>query len=373
MRYFTPLIRGFVVFILFSCNRTSYNPEVAFNVLLEQSIPNSDCTNYLFPIKNFVSNKVDSSTYPVLFEDIMSKQMLKCEIYKDSVYFLHTANVDSTIWPVNKLYAPHDFFYCFNHNTYSLSYQKFKGAAIQAYQLDQKYGLINLLSGYEENRISCILMDNASKTIGYGTTKERLEYYQKVKPILMINILPDSIEYRAFGYWPKEYVNTGNTYEDPYAKACFGFKTDVCVSFGADHNLYLYNDTVLQYSKQNKSNYISNFEPYPDDKQFDMLYLREYMQKEPKYMDIIYDPWKRLYYRIVKHPFLNSTTGSKVERFWSVIITDDRLNTIGECKLSIQYDSNVFIPTPFGILLMKGNFPDSKERILTLIKISAHE
>lgn len=373
MRYFILLFKAFAVFILFSCNRISNNPELTFNIQFEHSIHNSECTYYLMPINSFVSGKVDNAIYPVFFEDYLSKQLLKCEIFKDSVHLSHIKNVDSTIWPVNILYKSNDLFYYFNHNTNRLSYKNHNETVLQTFQLDQKYGMISLISGYQVNEISSILMNNASKTIGFGSMKERLEYYQNVKPLLMIDVLSERIEYKAFGYWPIEYMNTGNGYIDPYAKACFGNYKNVCVSFSADHNLYMYNDTVLQYSEHNKSNYISNFNPYPDDKQFDMLYLREYKQKEPKYMEIIYDPWKKMYYRTVKHPYLNISTGSEVNRFWSVIVTDDKLKTIGECKFSIQYDSNVFIPTPFGILLMKGNYPDSKERTLTVIKLSTHE
>jgi hypothetical protein len=359
--------------MILSCNRSSYNAEITYRVISEQSIANFDSPNYLIPINNFISGKNGGSKNSFFFENIMSRQMLKCNIFEDSIHLTNISNVDSTIWPVNKLHKSTDLFYYFNHNTNRLSYQMTQGTVLQAYQLDQKYGLVNLLSGYEKHGSSSILLDNASKTIGFGTTKERLYYYQKVKPLLMIDILPKGIEHKAFGIWPKEYVKTGNNYDDPYAKACFGNNNHVCVSFGADHNLYLYNDTTLIYSKQNKSNYINNFKAYPDEKQFDMLYLREYKQSEPKYMNLIFDPWEKMYYRTVRHSFLNATTEYEVKSFWSVIVTDDELNIVGECKFSSQYDPNVFIPTPFGILLMKGNHPDSKERIFTLIKLFAHE
>jgi hypothetical protein len=373
MKYFDTLLRILVGFIILSCNRSSHNAEITYGVSFEQSIANFDTPSYLIPINNFISEENEASKNSFFFEDIKSRQMLKCNIFEDSIHLTEIANVDSTIWPINKLHKSTDLFYCYNHNTNRLSYQITQGAALQAYQLDQQYGLINLLSGYEKNGTSSILLDNASKTIGFGTTKERLEYYQKVKPLLMIDILPEGINHKAFGIWPKEYVATGNGYDDPYAKACFGHNNHVCVSFGADHNLYLYNDTALIYSKNNKSNYINNFKAYPDEKQFDMSYLREYTQSEPKYTNLIFDPWKKMYYRTVKHSFLNATTGYEVKSFWSVIITDDELNIIGECKFDYQYDPNVFIPTPFGILLMKGNLPDPKERTLTLIKLSIYE
>lgn len=367
MRFLNQFIKVIILLLTFSCIRTNDNAEITFDSITEQIV--TDSTNYLFPIKKFLTKNTDTLDYSIFFGDLVSKRILKCQIHKNSIAVAYMSIADTTIWPVNKIYKSHDSIYYFDNYSNRLNLQNISGPQLQTYQLDPKYAAINLLSGYEKNGISSLLMDNASKNIGMGSMEERLEYYNQVKPLLLIRILPETIEYKELGLWPKDYLNTGNSYNDPYAGACFGKNNAVCVSFGADHNMYLYHDTSLRFSKQVKSNYISNFEPYPDDKVFDMMYLREFMQKEPKYLDVIFDTWNNMYYRIAKPSLSNAMSGSKIERFWSIVVTDNELNVVGECKFSYKYDPRVFFPTPFGILLLKGNYPGSIEKTFTLIKL----
>jgi hypothetical protein len=372
MKFFNLFSIAIFILSFSSCTKPGKNPELSYTSVREQNVV-PDSMNLLFPIRNFIAEKTDSLKMTVYFEVYPSKQLLKCELSEDSIATSIIPSLDSTIWFVNMIYKSNDSMFTFDTESHRLNLQNDSGTTLQMYQVDSKYATLNLLSGYTHRKESFLLMNNSSKTIGFGSTEDRLKYYNKVKPLIILGASNNGLTYKELGFWPQIYRNTGNSYDDAYASGCFGENNNVCISFGADHNIYMFCDTTLQFSKQVKSIYIDTFNPYPDSKIFDMMYLREYSQNEPKYLEVIYDAWENRYYRLAKHRYIKSSSAEKIKRFWSVIVTDDELNVVGELKFSYHYDSRVFIPTPYGILLLKGNTPGSKAKIFSLIKISAHE
>jgi len=188
-----------------------------------------------------------------------------------------------------------------------------------------------------------------------------------------VNIKDSTLTCKTICNFPEEYISTGDNYSNAFPSACFGSNNNICVSFGADNNLYLYDDTNLLLKKMVKSRFINRFEPYPDEKQFDMLFLKNYKIEEPRYLYIIFDPWKNLYYRIVKHRMIPKRKKNNIEYYWSVIILDQGLNVIGEKKFSYEFNPIVFLPTPFGVLMARNNNPKSKQTVFTLMKIQIDE
>ncbi len=173
---------------------------------------------------------------------------------------------------------------------------------------------------------------------------------------------------KAISDFPEKYIITGDSYNDHLPSACIGKNNNICVSFGADDNISLYHDSTLLLRKKVRSIYIDKFNPYPDEKLFDMLYLKNYVAEEPKYINIIYDPFENVYYRIVKHRHEKSASNDAGDS-WSVIMLDTELNVLGELKFTSDYKKDIFIPTPVGIITAKQNQRNPDKATLSLIKI----
>ncbi len=118
------------------------------------------------------------------------------------------------------------------------------------------------------------------------------------------------------------------------------------------------------------SKFIDKFNPYPDSKTFDMLHLKNYLIEEPKYTDIIFDPWMDLYYRVVKHRL---EKGEKMENTWSVIVMDKKLDVQYEILFDYQYDPKIFVPTPFGILMLDKSRSTNNNSVFEMFKFRKYE
>jgi len=103
-------------------------------------------------------------------------------------------------------------------------------------------------------------------------------------------------------------------------------------SFYFHHDIFVLNpghDTVIR--KAAKSEYLSEFVPWNSNEQRFVNYLAQ----APHYRNIIHDPYRKLYYRIVNHAFeLTPESDELVElRYpakFSVMILDEDFNVLGE-------------------------------------------
>jgi len=326
----------------------------------------------LSSVKNLVKKtKFDSTTY-LYFQNFQTKKILLYELMKDTVI-----NIVGREWIDQSNYFglffnSNDLFYSFSNNSSDLLLKGSTGEITKTFKINQNYTAVvtpNTRLAIMENYC---LLGNSSFNIGFGTRSERIKYYKSIKPILLIN-LDDSIQCcKAISEFPDKYTNTGNSFYDPFPSFCFGNNKEICVSFGADDYISLYHDSTLFLRKKVKSIYVDDFNPYPDDKQFDMLFLKNYIIEEPKFLSVVFDPWENVYYRIVKHR-QGQNFNDNVDYSWSVIIFDSELNVLGEEKYSYKYKPDIFIPTPFGIIMAKESVKHLGKTTLTLFKINRND
>ncbi|NUM50733.1 MAG: hypothetical protein HUU48_06405 [Flavobacteriales bacterium] len=139
----------------------------------------------------------------------------------------------------------------------------------------------------------------------------------------------------TFGNWPKKQIDlfNENKYFPVFSEPSFVIDNKKCyISFGFDPFVYTYtNYSNNVYEKKIiKSAFINESNNGVD---FDADYqeVANYLITTGFYLKLLKDPYKNLYYRIVKHPQnLKNENGLLNGRFdgsWSIIVLDSVLNT----------------------------------------------
>lgn len=216
-----------------------------------------------------------------------------------------------------------------------------------------------------------IHVGNTSKILNVIDSDNRKEYYQQIKPEIIISTLlqTSNSEFQLSGCFPDKYIESGNDFYDYFPTRCVNNDGQVLFSFNADHYIYVYDSTELSSKKKCRSRYIKSFNHIPGDKTFDMGYSRKFLMEEPKYERIYYDNHRGNYYRIVKHRAeMSEGKIEDVENFtWSIIVLDEDFNILGEQLFYFKdYNYQFFYPTKKGVYITKTN-SDLEDKTIRLI------
>ena len=106
------------------------------------------------------------------------------------------------------------------------------------------------------------------------------------------------------------------------------------------------------------SEIVQPFEPMSKGKRrrFDYAARKDFVWKNPLYLNFKYDPYNQLYYRIaqkpVKEKHLQDAKTGDIKREETVIILDEKFNKVGEVKLEFdKYQTFEMIVTKHGLLI----------------------
>jgi hypothetical protein len=117
-----------------------------------------------------------------------------------------------------------------------------------------------------------------------------------------------------------------------------------------DPKIYLLTDDDSAIGYEAKSNYLNHEFPVFDSKHTtDRSYNDKFDIESGFYENIFYDPYRRLYYRIVTHPqkYINSdsTVNEYFDKSWSIIILNENFNILNEIAMPAKvYDfANIFV------------------------------
>lgn len=354
------------VFVLYSCTREKKNPELLFKT--NKEFESNVNLTFLRPINSQIQLNPLDTTIHFFFQNIKTMRIVEYEISSNSLKVDTNNNYSISDYFFSLFIQSKDSIFSFDNYKYQLILKNKSDEKTKTFQISNEYTPVvtpeNLLF-FSHNKI---LLGNSSKSIGFIKKQDRLIYYSKIRPILLLNLNDTGTSCKPVCEFPEKYLKTGDNYYNNFPFACFGKNNNICVSFSADDYLYLYNDSSLVLRKKIKSNFIDEFNPYPDEKQFDMLYMKNYIYEEPKYLSIAYDPWEKVYYRIVKHRNKPKIEEQNEENTWSVIVIDTEMNVIGEKKFNYKYSPNIFIPTPYGIFMARYSDSGNKT-IFSLMKI----
>ncbi len=198
---------------------------------------------------------------------------------------------------------------------------------------------------YKQPKLLTIKIDNKFDPVRHDI---KIEYPQKFK---------EDKEYLSF--YPRFVVANGYIY----------------YSFEKDHNIYKYDyDGTLVTQKEIKSNYIDKFIPI-DTKESSVASSNLYQIEEPTYLDMYYDRFRDLFYRVCLHRIKvrneDGTVNDYNDKAWSIQMFDNNLRFVKEIKM----DNNLtrfFTVIPEGILVLNKSMGDN-QLVFTKFEVTKNE
>lgn len=159
------------------------------------------------------------------------------------------------------------------------------------------------------------------------------------------------------GYWPEEY-RAGTSFRDFYPQHCVNGRKQIVFGFAASDSLFVMANGKITASYSCKSKYMSERHPFPDDSIGHFSFLNRYEVNEPRYLSLVYDPFRHCYYRLVHHAmkFENEngmTTHTFLDKPWSFMILDENFNLIGEKLMDAQRFLPCIFPVKDGLLVLQ--------------------
>lgn len=327
-----------VVFFLFSCE----DSLTKVNLIEKKEIRITNLLNpqYSFPVGSSVKENM------LVLQDVYDMSSLICFDLDSSQSIIEGRALPSfNNLRFHKLYYKNkDSIFGFNDTTRNL--QILKGLELSS--SDSLSACSNLQMPLRGDDTFIAMPYNPS---GF---RDLQEVYESA-PILLYNY-KNSIA-KPIGIYPQAYVSDTKDYYDCSPKVSFNEK-GLVYAFGADHYIYSYEEGEGFKTFKAKSKYVKYFREYPEDKAFDLVYLKKYNYEEPRYLDVIYDPFRQLYYRIVKHRSKYKRGEGMLPSNWSVIVLDKNMEKIGEVLFDNPlYSTQIIAPAKGGLYIHK-NYSD---------------
>ncbi len=187
-------------------------------------------------------------------------------------------------------------------------------------------------------------------------TKEARQIYYSTPPDICINLMRPERQ-KNTGTWPAEY-KSGASYRDFYPQRCVNDKGEIIYAFSASDSIFVMKDDKIISRHFCKSKFMTQRHFFPDDSIGHFSYLDRYDVTEPRYITIMYDPYRKYYYRFVTHTIEfekedGLTVNTIFDKPWSLIVMDKNFKILDE----IIFDNKKFLPAAFpvreGLLIRK--------------------
>lgn len=170
------------------------------------------------------------------------------------------------------------------------------------------------------------------KQIGYPHTKET---WSKSNLFSFLDMRTGKLGTTDFCYpdiFDKEEVLRTSSYEKGHS---YGFTgKDVAVSFFHSDSIYVSSDFKNVKGFYAKSRFFPNLHPEPYNAQTDLHVRLRKEANKPKYWHLIYDKYRKVFYRFALHPYEYPKDKSPMEedrgREFSIVILNDKYEIIGE-------------------------------------------
>jgi len=179
-----------------------------------------------------------------------------------------------------------------------------------------------------------------------------------------------------FGGFPLSYQK-GLFYNDFYSKLTKFPNDNIACSYSCDDSIYLYNQSQNEkkaYFLGKKSKDV--FMPYALNELRNGNYKRRYIIEEPRYLQLIFDPFTNLVYRVYKHKSDYLVDGKVIENRdipWTLLVSDLDFTRITEYEFPDgDYTPIGMIPTADGLFIQKYEQENEKEIRGSLFQIPSH-
>jgi hypothetical protein len=219
-----------------------------------------------------------------------------------------------------------------------------------------------------------VLMSNTSNRLNVFNRNDRKDFYRTVKPILEICFDEGKGNKESlWGQFPTKYQEGNDIFLDAFPFVLSLSKSTTLISYAYDDSIYVYKDGRIDKSYKCKSKFIKQQNPYPEDKQFDMVFYKDYLLFEPQYLKLMYNKYENQYYRIAKHPIdSKSKDGNRIEKMeWSIIVMNSEFEVINEVVFDYRYHSpELVLPSNNGVYISNSGGPDMSENVtMTLFRL----
>lgn len=135
-------------------------------------------------------------------------------------------------------------------------------------------------------------------------------------------------------------------------------------SFGFSDSLYLFDGEGNHTPLNAKSRYFKRYSPCDTIRMKDITYLKEYTISAARYGKVLYDPYRKLYYRAVLHELTyeneDGTLNQLTDKPWSLMVLDSRFNVLDEFIFDAKEQLVLTGITAQGMLI--SNTPTDSER-----------
>jgi hypothetical protein len=249
-----------------------------------------------------------------------------------------------------------------------------KGELINAYDLNILDTNVNTYALYPNSESRILFRDSAlylfkmHKSETSTASGRATRYAQAAELRLDISTSPPKVN-ATTGWFPEQYLN--NDYHDYWPSRCFNAAGELVYSFGASHDIGLQLPNGKVKWVPCKSKYITEMRPYPAEKRDDFGFYQRYFHEEPRYYDIRFDPYRNIYYRLVKYRAAyekaDGTLSDGADIKKGIMILNDSFQLLDEVPIDDQHTS-IFGITKEGFwLTQKGTMA------MDLIKVTLNE
>lgn len=214
-------------------------------------------------------------------------------------------------------------------------------------------GMFHLPFNFDQSK-NCLIF-NITPQSEFIDFKDRKTFYSS--PLVGTYSLENSSFISFTGAWPEIY-KADETPNNPFNNLAFDDKHNFLVNF--------YNSDKVFSSEKNdfyriSSNYFDErYTLFSIDSEADYTTEQELnaFHKDEGYVNLVFDPFKRLYYRIAKHSNdnLEKENSHRMEAEWSIIVFNENLEVLGEVLMPKKtYNFLQILPTKSGLLVSKEN------------------
>lgn len=171
----------------------------------------------------------------------------------------------------------------------------------------------------------------------YGTYNKPEDFNYNSK--LIFDLTKDSpVVITQLGLLPEIYRQKGTNFHGGlrFPSSVINNNGEIVISFPVDHYIHVYNGNSEKEKNLVKSQFLDSFQSYNVNKSVFQDYDQQYNNSVGSYHSLLYDKWRKLYYRVVLpyNDFYNSdgTVNLKEDRPFTIMILDKDFKVLNEVK-----------------------------------------
>lgn len=365
-----------IPFILSSCSKfkENENPDLSYTILKSIEIPIVPNVQY----EHSQIQIVDGNKFVGLDRNFSKLDFFSLQENK----FLFSTQFESD--GPNRIYPVGSFYY---HNVDSIFLFSLDASSFQL--INQEGEVMNsfrMIDNQYPSKLSTDIKGNDGQFFPFSITQNGEFYipflYNNTNKELIVNTVPNSylegfndrktfysapiisnfdletLEFKQFlGRWPKKY-DQKNAPNNPFNNFCLNNNSnDVLVNFYNSSKIFSVDEGEFFKVESNRAKEDVTFFDIENKKEYSTEEELYAFNNDEGYVNIIYDRYKNMYYRIFKHStYQNEGNVHKMEANWSLIVFTPKFKVLGEVEFPASvYNFLQILPTQEGLLISKEN------------------